>query len=379
MIEKTTEVEKSEKLAQLHKRIREAALSEKMDEVRGEVDFEKFLNEIDIQKLLSKKERDDLIKKWKEEAEDHDRARATLLARTELEEKYQLRAAEIRSRGELSTLEQEYELQLERKRVEMSIEVEEQKWTADLKKQRAIDEYANQKASNDVDLFIKFKREKMLLENEDADLAVARRLNEARANIDLEIQRLDSEHKREMERLEKLAVLGSEALISISPVEQAKIIQDLKRVETLKDMSEDQILALAAEKSPELGKVFEEKYRAIAEGKASERDREMYEKMLAGNEANQQQLMNYQKEVMDRMQKMSEHDVDAIKEVSMAYAKQGTPPVIIAGAGGGSVAQTARSGFAESSEEKGCPICGRHVPVNSRFCPYCNNQFKDQN
>ncbi|MHC1783638.1 MAG: hypothetical protein AB9891_12940 [Anaerolineaceae bacterium] len=369
MIEETAKVEVEESKVDLYQRMRRTVMTEKMNEVKTEEEFTKFLAEIDYRKLLSEKERQDLLKGWKEEAEDHDHARAFLMAKAEVEEKYSLRAIEIKSNGELDAQEQDFQLDLERKRAEMTLSIEEQKWQADLKRRSAELQHSKSEGQVGIDLLIELQSKKLEL-----------RLQEARALVEIEITRDEASHRREMERLEKLGTLGTEALIAASPEQQGKILADLKRAEIFKGMSEDQILAMAAEKSPELGRVFEEKYRAIAEGKAGERERDMYEKLLSEQKSAQSILIESQREAMERLQRMSEHNVDAMKEISTAYASRGSDPVIITGAGGGQVIGGSRAGQNGQQEEtKVCPSCGRLVEVSSRFCRYCSVPFKDVN
>jgi hypothetical protein len=397
LAEDTARVELEEKKVDIYQRMRRTVMADKMNEVNNDRDFEKFMDEIDREKLLSKKEHDELLQGWKEAAEDHDRSRAFLLAKADLEENYQLRAIEIKNNADLTIQEQDYQMEIERKRVDLSLQIEEQKWQFELRKRQAQDDYENKKREADfkwqqtvndqdwidaqkaVDLLLYKHRQEQVLsfEKEEHDLKI--NLDRDRAEVDNQIRLLDSAHRREIEKLEKLGTLGTEALIAASPVEQGRIIQDLKRVEAFKGMSEDQILAMAAEKSPELGKVFEEKYRAIAEGKADQREREMYEKLLAESKSSQGLLVESQRDAMDRIQRMSEHGIDAMKEVSQSYAQQRSDPaVIIAGPNGGSVIHTSHSGMVNSQEEtKTCPACGRQVVVSSRFCQYCNNEFKD--
>jgi len=365
--EETAKVENEERKVELYQRMRASALTDKMNEVRSEAEFAKFMDEMDRTKLLSEKERQDLLRGWKEEAEDHDRARSFLLAKSEVEEKYLLKAIEIKSTGELNLQEQDYQLELERKRAAMTLQIEREKWQAALEQDQADAELG-------ISLLKKLKMAKLEVEEQ----ALKLRLDEARANVDIEIEKLEAEHKREMERLDKLGTLGSEALIAASPVEQGKILQDLKKAEIFKSMSEEQILALAAEKSPELGRVFEEKFRAIAEGKAKDNEKELYERLFRENQESQRLMVEAQKDAMDRLQHMSEHDVDAIKDISKAYAQGGGTPVVIAGAGGSRVIRASgESGLEE--ESKICPKCGRRVDASSRFCPYCSNAFADLN
>lgn len=392
LTKETSKVELEEKKANLYQRMRQTVANDKMNEVRSEVEFNKFLDDIDKQKLLSEKERQDLLRGWKEESEDHDRARAFMLAKADVEEKYQLQVAAIKASGETQIQEQETQLDLARRRADMTLQIEEQKWQAAIKQQQAVLEVSKlesekrrlefdqdmDEAEKGLKLLDIMKRQKAALEAEIADRDLDRRLKEARQLVEIEIVKEDAAHKREMERMDKLATLGTEALIAASPVEQGRILQDLKRLESFKDMSEDQILALAAEKNPELGKVFEEKFRAIAEGKASEREREMYEKLLGESKDYQKLLMETQKDAMDRLQQTSQHGMDTIKEISVAYAQKGSDPLIITGQGGNSISRPSDITMNQSQEEtKTCPGCGRQVVVTSRFCQYCNNEFKD--
>ena len=253
----------------------------------------------------------------------------------------------------------------------LSIKIEEEKWQAELRKREAEAQMDVQDAEQGIELLMKLKKGKQELEEN----ALKMRLDEARAKVDIEITRLEAEHQREMERLDKLATLGTDALIAAAPAEQAQIIQDLKKTEILKGMSDEQILAMAAAKSPEIAQVFGEKFRAIAEGEAGEKQKELYERLIEENKASQLLLLEAQKGAMERLQHMSEHDVDAIMQISKAYAQQSSPQVVVAGTGGRVVRSTAAG--IDGEELKGCPKCGRQVPVDSRFCPFCNNEFAD--
>lgn len=70
---------------------------------------------------------------------------------------------------------------------------------------------------------------------------------------------LDAAAQRELARLQALGQLSPEALISASPEAQAKVLAELKKLESMKGMSSDQILALAASNSPELAKALADK------------------------------------------------------------------------------------------------------------------------
>ena len=62
--------------------------------------------------------------------------------------------------------------------------------------------------------------------------------------------------------MEKMSQLSEDALILISRPEQAKPVAELEPTEILQGMSEEQILPLAAEKSPEVAGALREKFHA---------------------------------------------------------------------------------------------------------------------
>ena len=122
--EETAKVEDDERRAELYKRMRANVMSGKMDEIHSEAEFDNFLNDMDRQKLLHEKERTELLKTWQEEADDKGRARAHMLAKLDLEQNYELRAADLRLRTDLSEKEFEGELRLERLRATRQYEID---------------------------------------------------------------------------------------------------------------------------------------------------------------------------------------------------------------------------------------------------------------
>ncbi len=378
LVKDTAKVELEERKIALYERIRRTAQTDKMNEVRSARDFEKFIEEIDREKLFTEKEKQDLLKGWKEAAEDHDRERAFLLAKADVEQEFNIRAIKIKQNGELSLQEQDYQLELERIRTEKTLAIEEQKWEAEMRHRSAIHKMGIDEGHDAIDLLIKLKREKQELQWLEEEHALKMRNDEAKANIDREIQMMETRHRMELERLEQLGKLGTEALIAASPIEQATLLRDLKQEEHFKDMSEEQILAMAAAKSPDVARVFEEKYRAIAEGKASQVEHEMYEKLLGESKEYQRMLNEAHKDALDRLQQTSKSGLDAVTTVSVAYANKDSSPVVITGGGSGQVIHGGRISKPEDEEDtKVCPGCGRTVEVTSRFCQYCNNEFKD--
>jgi phage-related tail protein len=187
-----------------------------------------------------------------------------------------------------------------------------------------------------------------------------------------------AERQFELDRLEKLGSLGTEALIAASPAEQGRILADLKKNEIFKGMSEDQILALAAKDSPEVARALAEKFKALAEGKATEREREMYDKLLSEKDARERATIEAWDKSSARAKETTERALDRMAETAQAFAKgQGGTPVIITGPGGG---QTFVAGGpaspAAKADTKNCPNCGRVVAAESRHCQHCGQKFE---
>jgi hypothetical protein len=98
--------------------------------------------------------------------------------------------------------------------------------------------------------------------------------------FELEERRRTAEREFELKRLAQLSAMSLEGLVAASPKEQAELLADLKKTQILQGWTEEQILAAAAEKSPDVARAFQEKFRAMAEGKVNERERELYERLL---------------------------------------------------------------------------------------------------
>lgn len=412
--EEAAKVEDEERRIALYERMQKAVTDGKMNEIRSDAEFESFLNEMDIKKLLREKERAELLKTWKDEAEDKERARAHMLAKLELERGYELRAAELHLRTDLSEKEFEAELRMERMRVNKQFEIDAARQDYDLDRRRKQAEFDRQQAEEKLRLD-KLEQdaqraqsaaghdEEMRQMDKELELGLKGlrgvkqvRMEEARSQWELEQQKLDfqwQQRQKEMEvemqrerirmehelnRLDKLGQLGVEALIAASPVEQGRILADLKKNESLKSMSEEQILALAAKDSPEVARAIAEKYKAIAEGKSSEREREMYEKLLSEKEGRERATIEAWDKASQRSKETTERALDKMAEVAQAFARNPNPQVIVAGQGGmrpvavhGSI-QTGTDG----AESKTCPKCGRFVPAESLFCEHCGNKFE---
>lgn len=409
------EAETQEKRAALYDRLRQAALSKKMNEVRSEADFEKFLSEIDGEKLLRAKERDDLVRGWNEQAQDHDRERAYLVAKAEAERNFELAQFKLRSQSQLSGEQLESEIDLARRRADFEFEqrrrtvmeelslaaerdrIEQQRQEnannlARLRRQQELeDRTAAAKAG--LEILAVMKANHRLDEEERLRIQREHELERARGLQALEIERWETqermrqnEREHEIRRIREMADLSTEVLISLAPAEQAAVLADLKRTEILKDLSPDQILARAAENSPEVARAFQEKFRAIADGQASQKEKELYERLLAYKEtsiqAAREDADRRVKDLSDaqaRQQQSTEKIVDKLADtISNVSNNRGGQPVVIVPSGGPQVIQPGMtfSGSQLGGNLKFCTSCGHSLPSETAFCPYCGKKFE---
>ncbi len=419
LAEETRKVEKEESRVELFQRMRTAVMSDKMNDVRSEADFEEFMNEVDQRKLLGQKEREDLIRAWKDEGEDHDRARAKMIARADVEQEYELRALKAKLLFGEDETRADSEIAIARKRADFSFEMTFRNAEQELQlaQKRTEIERARQQAAEDQRIREIEIRQKERAGEINADQAEAMMglevlksmkeihrldaeerlraeredlLERAKAMHLIEIEKMQVSSTIEIDRINALAALAPEALISVSGPEQARLLADLKKTEALKGMSEDQILAMSAKDSPELAKAFQEKFAAIAAGKASEEVKAMYERLVADKDAylrqSREDAERHTKDVSaawERAADQSTHAMDTMADVAKSFAQgsgSSQPPIIINtpfGGGGPTVVSGpgSQQGTRSTSETKMCPQCGRFVPVDSKHCEHCGKKF----
>lgn len=416
LAEETAKVEDEERHAELYQRMRQAIMAGRMDDVRSEAEFNAFLNDIDRQKLLREKERTDLLGTWKEESDDRERARSHVLAKLYVEREYELRAIDFQQRTDFSEKELEAELRMERMRAGKQFEIDAAKSDYELNRRRSLAEFESRAAEEKLRFDEMEQKSRRTSNAEDADEKIRQfdkeidiglkglrgikqvRLESERGQWELEQQKTEfqwSQRQKELEiemqrerirmdlelnRLDKLGELGIEALIAASPVEQGKILADLKKTESLRGMTEEQILAAAAKDSPDVAHALAEKYKAIAEGKSGEMQREMYEKLLVEKETRERASIDAWDKASSRAKETTERALDRMAETAQAFARgqSGTPVVITDLSGVRSASSTGGppTGTNPRDGSKNCPKCGRFVQVDAHFCLYCGNKFE---
>jgi len=423
LIKETAKVEDEEKKAVLYERMRQAVLSDKMNEVRSEAQFKTFMREMDKDDLLAEKEKEEMLRTWREDAQDHDLARAHLLDELKLKHDFELKKADLKLRYDLDKDRQEYEIDLENKKLDYEIQRRRKITEEELQLERQKIQIANDRARAQVELDkLEIERKRLASkaerDDDEADAMLGMKIlqtmkeiqrldeeerrrivredeikrEEAKLNAELKRFEMDqrareSERSHELKKMEMIATFSTEQLISISPTEQGKILAELKRTETLKGMTEEQILAMAAEKSPEVARAFQERFRAIADGKASEREKEMYERLVGEQKAmldllqgETEKRVRDVKEANQISQETSRHAMDRLADTAQAFAKGGSSqPVIITGlSGGGSnnVVNPNNLNNNPAPATKICINCGVTLSKDAKFCNSCGHRFE---
>lgn len=396
LAEDTAKVVEDEQRAELYKRVRLSVMSGKMDEVRSEAEFDVFLDDMGGKKLLREKERADLLRAWKEESEDHDLSRSFLVEKLRIEQDYQTRKAALTSQGDLDQTGLDIEIALARKRADFEFEQKRKIVESDFLLDRERDKIeAGRRAaereedSADADLGLRLlekmkaikrldEQERKLDERTHEIEMMKARLADDLQRFEMEERRSESERKYELNRLETLGKLGTEALISASAPEQAKILVGLKETETFKNMSEEQILAALSAKSPEVARALQEKFHAMASGQLSERETKLYERLMVENKDEMARMNEMWLKLSEREKSTTEHAMDKMADVAQAFARgQGSAPIIITESGGRTVSHSGLAGReASEGSSKTCPQCGQFVLANSHFCPHCGHKFE---
>jgi len=327
IIEASASAERAFERNRIRSRLREALGAERMDELRSGDALEAFELEIKKAEMLREDERESLRGTLDQRREDADLARRHLLEKLEREQALELER--IQTLGGVDT-----EIDRQRRLRQAEIEIRRTQDAYEREREDAETRQEQEHAAGALELMRNMKEARR--EDADADTDRVLRTERERAAI-------------EAERLRALSDASVEALIATSGDEQGRILADLKRTETLASLSQDQILAMAAERSAEVAKAFEERFRALG----AERTTELYERLLRDRDAGTEALRDTQKDA-----------VAAMREVGVA--------------GAGSAASADSGGGSRKAGAKKVLICSRchtEVPVGQKHCSNCGTEM----
>jgi hypothetical protein len=433
--EQVRKVAAHEERARVWMRLRQVILSDRMDEVRNAEEWAKVVAEVDRARLLRESEVEALKHLLTEQAADRMAARAHLLARVDLERQRELRLGQIMLQADLEHAELVRAQENERLRVAGLMETEARRWTAELQRreqevalrraeqaaedaarrereikdalneleirrrktqaQAEIDRIEREQDRLDTELGIvmleKMKavrrkedeeRQRMELERkagemrlaaEQEEWALERRLREAAERHRQQMEADRAAHEREVDWLQAISSLSVEALIVAASPDQARLLKELRETEALKGWTEEQILARAAERSPEVAKAFQEKYRVVAAAEGQARVEALYQQLLAEQKAAGKDLSEVQRGYARQMQEMFDKAMDTTRDIARATAEgqRGRQTVVVQPAVVGGP-RVSLNGASPGEDEGGvCPRCQTPAPPGARYCKNC--------
>ncbi|PKB72749.1 MAG: hypothetical protein BZY75_05420 [SAR202 cluster bacterium Io17-Chloro-G7] len=395
-----------EKRIQLWQRMNRAANQEQMDKISSEADLVTFIRDTDKDRLLKEDEYERFKVALRDAGEDHERMRSHFQRVVQMEENYDFRRKELALDNTLSREQLEGEMGLERIRVESQLETDLKRTDLILERQRRENEH--QRTEDDLESAARWERELKQARTEseaqgvdresqrlDGELAIAlqekqsaqqrldqqesmrlqqeqqnadqeRTLTAQEAELNMRLRELKERHQMELESTQSMDAVSIHTLIAVAPGEKAPLLAELAKTEAFKTMSPEQILAIAAEKSPELGLALGE----MAAHGDSEQAKAMYERLISEQKESASEARERQREMTQTMQEMFNKALETQAQVSSAFAS---------GGGQGAQAPQAQAGSAGATPAPVgervvvCRRCQQDSPVATRFCPNCGD------
>jgi hypothetical protein len=399
--EETQKTATYEKRIQLWQRMNRAANQEQMDKITSEANLTNFIRDLDNDRVLKEDEYERFQIALRDAGEDHERMRAHFQRIVQMEEEYDFRRKELALDATLSKEQLEGDMGLERIRVESQLETDLKRTDLTLERQRRASEH--QRTEDELESSSRWERELQQARTEsesqgvaretqrlDGELAIALQEKQAaqqrldreesmrmdlerqsteqeqalitqEAELDLRLRELKERHQQELESMHAMDAVSIHTLIAVAPGDKAPLLADLAKTDALKSLSPEQILALASEKSPELGGALAE----MAASGDSEQAKAMYERLIAEQKESTADMRESQREMTQTMQEMFNKALETQAQVSSAFA---------AGSGQAPQPQAGGAGPASASGTDRVVVCRRcqqDSPVATKFCPNC--------
>ena len=350
-----------ERRAQVWDRMRRAANSDEMAKVTSDQELADFLRSVDKEKLLKDSELEEIRKTTADTLGENDRARAHIARKAEMERDFEQRRLELAMQGDMNRQQTEAEIGIERLRLEWSSEAELKKVDMELERTRRQADIAREieEASENQAL-------RLQLERQQADLEQTRKqqedeLEKDRNEQELKLQELRAMHNLELEKMDKMGEMSVHALLAVSGDAKAPFLADLAKTEALKDLDPTTIMAIAAEKAPQLGEAVAE----LAAKSNSPEQQQFYERILTEQKSAASVMRETHQQFQDTMKEMFNKALDAQAQVTSAYVSGGQAP------------QSGPQAQQPSGPERVvvCPKCHYDSPYGTRFCPNCGEKL----
>jgi hypothetical protein len=156
--------------------------------------------------------------------------------------------------------------------------------------------------------------------------------------------------------LEARSKATAEALLTILDGPAADRIAKLEELRSQKDMTPDQLLALAAQASPEAAQALAQRYKADGQ-LAADRVKQIEDQLA--------QQKDMAEGHADRMERLMNTAMEQMGQVAGMRAKPGASPMVVAGAGRPVVV---------NPQGGACPHCSAVMDAGATFCPECGKK-----
>jgi len=405
--EETQKVATYEKRILVWERMQRAANQEQMDKIGSAQDLTDFMRQTDRDNLLKEDEVERFKQALVDSGDDRERFRAQFIRLSDMEAEYDYKRKELVQQTSLSQGQLEGELGLERIRMESQLETALKRTDLTLERERQEAEHRRQE--DELDAAARYERELQeartgagvqniaretaRLDAELAQAVEAKRTAQERLNqqelvqmelqrqaseqemafkaeetgLDLRLRELRDQHQRELDSMQSMDTMSLHTLIAVVPGEKAPLLAELARTEALKSLSPEQILAIASEKSPELGGALAE---MAAQG-GSEQAKAMYERLLEEQKGAAAEMRDSQREMTETMREMFNKALETQAQVASAFAQ---------GAGQAAQAQTPAAAAPGAAPQRVvvCRRCLQESDTGTRYCPNCGDSLMNE-
>lgn len=381
--------ENLERRAQLHQRLRETLTKERMDKFTTGKDFEQFVrqteHELGMKEIMRQEELEELKRTYEENKEDAEIARRHLLEKIELEQ-----AGETR-RMKHTAEHEELEHELQKKRTGRTGETEDlehkidqqakvgdacrEEDLKDVQHGQQVGDVQRETRTKDEEADLALKEKKLKLGMEAREQKIALDDQEESQRIQREQEEKDREARRELEAREREAKRELEKIRTLSDAEQVRLATDLKKTEHMKDMSEDQIMALMAKDSPHVAAAIAERAKAQAQAGTNQETRQLYEKILAEKDASADRIERFAKQALESVERVAGAGVAREQQQKQELVDMGERTMDRMGEVATAKASAPGGQTADESTTVVCPKCQRQAATGTKFCDNCGHQF----
>jgi hypothetical protein len=396
--------------AKLERKVRELATDERMAKIRDEQGFNDFLKQCEqeagLKDLLRMQEREELWRQYEERKADHASAREHMLAtlgwqrkRERLARQMEYKRDFVLNSQELDTMQRQHRLQEVEREHQAKLDAAQRDFDAQLgrTKQTRDADLEHRAATSDED-FRQLQREAQLgvdlqkqwedIKDQREQKSIDRGLHKQRGEMEVRQAEEQARHVREQEKLAAMSQMSVEALIASSDKEKAAMLAELKRTETLKGFTEEQILAMAAKDSPAVAQAFAEKFKAADNPQHRKQIEELYERRIQEQQQSTREAQATHKETLQMMRDLMSEALRTQRDTAVAAA-QGRetpgPSVIFPPPGSGAAVVSsvvsnpapapAPAAPAQTPGMVDCPQCRVKSPDGSQFCGNCGFRF----